>query len=67
MSRKFKVWLDSCANAYSRREEEITLDYLGISDSEWDAMTEDQREDAMRDIAFARSDWGYVEIKEGGK
>lgn len=63
MSKKFKVWLDSGANHVSRREQEVTLDEFNISDAEWDSMTEEQREDVMRDVAWDRMDWGYAEVK----
>lgn len=62
MSKKFKVWLDSGANHDSCREEVVSLADLGISDAEWAAMSEDDRETAMRQVAFERSDWGFTEI-----
>ena len=62
MSKKFKVWLDSGANHDSRREEVVSLDDLGISDTEWAEMSEDDRDAAMREVAFDRSDWGFTEI-----
>lgn len=62
MSKRFKVWLDSGANADSRREQEFSLDDIGISDSEWEAMTDDEKEAEMREIAFDHSDWGFAEI-----
>jgi hypothetical protein len=64
MSKKFKVWLDSGANIHSRREAVVTLDQIGISESEWEIMTDDEREDVMRDIAFDHSDWGFVEVDD---
>jgi len=60
---KFKVWLDSGANIHSRRETTISLDDIGISDDEWNQMTEADRDEVMRDVAFERSDWGYVETE----
>lgn len=62
MTRKFDVWLDSGANAHSCKKETVSLDDLGISDSEWDEMTEDERDAVMREVAFDRSDWGYTEL-----
>lgn len=62
MSKKFKVWLDSGANHVSRREQEITLEDIGISDEEWDAMAEEKQEDVMKEIAWDRMDWGYAEV-----
>lgn len=63
MSREFRVWLDSGANAFSKREEIVSLGDIGISSEQWDAMSEDERDEVMRDIAFERSDWGYSEIE----
>ena len=62
MSKKFKVWLDSGANCESCREQIIDLNDFGISDDEWGAMTEEEQEEVMRDVAFDRSDWGFAEI-----
>lgn len=64
MSRKFTVWLDSGANIHSRREVTVTLDELGIESDKWDAMTIDEKDDVMREIAWDRLDWGYEENGE---
>ena len=40
MSRKFKVWLDSGANAQSCWKDYVHLSDLNIEDKEWDSMTE---------------------------
>lgn len=63
MSKKFQVWLDSGANNNSSYEQEISLDDLGITDAAWDLMNEDERDKEMKEIAWDRMDWGYVEIK----
>lgn len=62
MSRRFKVWLDSGANVHSCHKQEIDLFELGITGDEWDSMTEIERDEFMREIAFEQSDWGYAEI-----
>lgn len=64
MSRKFRVWLDSGANIHSMKEDVISLEELGYTNEEWDALTEDKQDDVMREVAFDRSDWGYMEIEE---
>lgn len=61
MGRKFKVWCDSGANIHSNREQMIDLEILGVED-EWDSMTDDQRDEVMKDVAWDRLDWGYQEI-----
>lgn len=65
MSRRFKVWLDSGANAESCFKDMVSLNDLNISSEEWDAMTEDDRDRQMREVAWGRSDWGYSEIEDG--
>ena len=64
MGRKFKVWLNSGANAYSCRKQIVDLDDLGMSE-EWDSMSEDEREEALREVAFDRADWGFCELEDG--
>lgn len=64
MSKKFKVYLDSGANIHSKYEVTTSLEELGLTNAEWDEMTEDEREETMREVAFERSDWGYFEIED---
>lgn len=62
MGRKFKVWLDSGANAFSCREQEIDLEEdLGLTSEKWDSLSEEEKEDYMREIAWEHMDWGYAE------
>lgn len=61
MTKRFKVWCDSGANIHSCRTEYVTLDDLGLSKQDWDSMSEEQKEEAMRDIAFDKLDWGWAE------
>ena len=61
MSRKFKYWLDSGANRNSCRKEWVTLDEIGIPSEEFDAMSEDEKDDVFREYAFERADWGWIE------
>lgn len=62
--KKIKWWCDSGANAFSCREGVVTTKEIGITDAEWDAMTEDERESLMKEIAWDRLDWGFSEIEE---
>ena len=62
MSKKFNIWCDSGANAQSCRKQTIYLEDIGVSDQEWDAMSEDEKDELMKDVAFDRLDWGYSEI-----
>lgn len=63
MSRKFKVWLNSGANIHSCRKVEVALDEIGVSDEEFSEMSENDKEEMFRDIAFQNSDWGWEEIE----
>ena len=66
MSRKFKVFLNSGANIHSKYETTTSLEELGIGEDVWDGMTEEERDEVMRDVAFDRSEWGYYEIEPEG-
>lgn len=60
MSKKIKYWCDSGANIHSCREGTTTLDELGLTEEEWHAMSDEDRDNLMRDIALDRLDWGYA-------
>ncbi|WP_105686013.1 DUF7167 family protein [Cronobacter dublinensis] len=63
MGRKFKVWLDSGANIYSKYEQVVDLeDDLGISDEEWEKMDDEGKDEVMRDVAWDRMEWGFEEV-----
>jgi hypothetical protein len=53
-----KAWLDSGANCHSLREIEFEID-----EAEWNAMTEDERDEHAKEYAWDRMEWGWV-IKE---
>ena len=59
MSKKIKYWCNSGANIHSCRKGTTTLDELGLTEEEWHAMSDEDRETLMRDIALDRLDWGY--------
>lgn len=61
MTIKIKWWCDSGANIHSCLRDEITTDDLGISDEEWNEMSEESKIDLMREIALDRLDWGFTE------
>lgn len=65
-SRLFKFWLDSGANIHSTRKGLVTLQELGITSNDWDDMTEDEKEEVMKEIIFAQADWGFVEVPTDG-
>lgn len=59
---KFKVWLDSGANIHSKYSTTVDLEDIGIDKQTFDEMTEEEKEDMFKDIAFERADWGWAEI-----
>lgn len=60
----FKVWLDSGANCQSEYSVEVTTEDLGMTDAEWDALSEEGRDEIMKEIAFERSEWGFERVSE---
>lgn len=60
MSRKIRWWCDSGANASSCLRGDTTLEELGLTESEWNQMTPEKRDEIMREIACDRLDWGYT-------
>ncbi|MFI4031763.1 DUF7167 family protein [Klebsiella quasipneumoniae] len=62
MGRKFKVFLDSGANIHSKYETEVDLDDFGLSSEEWDEMSDPEKDEVMKDVAWERMEWGYEEI-----
>lgn len=62
MSRKFRVFLDSGANIHSKYETTTTLEEQGIESEEWDAMTDAEKDEVMKEVAFEQSGWGFEEI-----
>ena len=67
MSKRFKVFLDSGANIHSKHQTTTSLEELGIEEDVWNGMTEEQRDEVMRDVAFQQAEWGYFEVDEHGK
>jgi hypothetical protein len=59
---KIYVWLNSGANAFSKREATIDLNDYGVTDEEWAGMTEDEKEATAKEIAFECADWGFSEV-----
>jgi len=53
-----KAWLDSGANIHSCRETEFEID-----EAEWSEMTEEERDEYAKQIAWDRMHWGWV-VKE---
>lgn len=63
MSIVIKWFLDSGANIHSAVEGEVTTEELGIPDEEWKNMSEFEKEEVMREVAFETLDWGFREYE----
>lgn len=63
MGRKFKFYLDSGANIHSKYEQVVELDDIGLDEEEWDGMTTEEKDEVMKEIAWERMEWGYIEIE----
>jgi hypothetical protein len=61
---KLRIWCDSGANTHSKRVVTITPGDLGLTQQQWDDLSEEERERLMRDIAFEQLDWGYEEVPD---
>lgn len=60
---KLKIWIDSGANAHSKRVTVVELKDIGITDHEWSMLTENQKEEAAKSVAFETLDWGFEEME----
>lgn len=49
-----EIWLDSGAN-----HESTYMSSFEIDEAEWVAMTDEQKDDYARDVAWDRMDWGW--------
>ena len=59
---KIKGYIDSGANIHSCRTEIVTPEELGITEEEWKAMSEEEKEELVKPIAFEQLDWGWEDI-----
>jgi hypothetical protein len=57
---KFKFWCDSGANAHSCREDECEIE---MTEEEFAAMSDEEKEEMMREYAFERLDWGWERVE----
>lgn len=62
-SKTIYYWLDSGANIHSCNRGSITLNELGLTDEEWEAMPGKDKDNLLRELAFEGSDWGWSETK----
>lgn len=68
MSKGIHYFLNSGANIHSKYSGFATWEDMGTTEAEWDALTEKERDDIARELAFERSEWGYYkdEKQSGG-
>lgn len=61
---KLRVWLDSGANIESCNERFFEFEDIGMTEREWDELSEGMREDIARELAFEDSDWGFCKVAD---
>lgn len=59
MSRKITFFMGSGANIHSMYKNTCTLEDL--TEEEWDSMTDEEKDEIAREIAWERVDWGWYE------
>jgi hypothetical protein len=57
---KFRYWCDSGANIHSCLEGECEIE---MTEEEFAAMSDEEKEEMMRGYAFERLDWGWERVK----
>jgi hypothetical protein len=61
---KIKFWCDNGANIHSERKDIFTPEDLGYTEEDWAEMTEDEKQEVVKDWALERFDYGFEEIEE---
>lgn len=59
MSKGLYIWCDSGANIHSNYKQFLTWEELGITEDDWDNLSEKEQEEMAKDIAFDKLDWGF--------
>jgi len=55
-TKTIKAWLNSGANIHSCYKVEFEVDT-----DEWDAMSDDEKDEYAKEYAWQRMDWGWAE------
>lgn len=57
---KIKVWCNNGANIHSKRQEVIDLERAwGITNEEWHAMPDKEKDEMVKDWMWERLDYGW--------
>lgn len=64
MSKGIHYFLNSGANHQSKYSGFATWNDIGTTETEWDALTEKERDEIASELAFERSEWGYYKDEE---
>jgi len=59
---KIEFWCDNGANIHSKRKETFDTSYLGLTDDEWMALSEEEKTEHVKDWAFEKFDYGFKEV-----
>ena len=58
---KITFHCDNGANIHSEHKEELDLEEFGFTEDEWRALTDDEKNEVVRDWAFERFEYWYRE------
>ena len=53
------LWCDNNANSQSKKTWTVDLADFGVTDEEWAEMTEDEKEELLKDEVWQTFDWGW--------
>lgn len=56
---KIKFWCDSGANIHSCRKGSFDLKEVGLTEEEWYALPDEEKEEIVKPYALERLDWGW--------
>lgn len=61
---KVQYYCDSGANIHSARKETFDTETdLGFTDEEWNEISDDDKDDMVKEWAYERLEYGFKEIK----
>lgn len=61
---KLKIWCDSGANIHSCRTVKMSTEDLGFTNEEWASLSDDEKTEVVKDVAWENLDWGYEELPD---
>jgi hypothetical protein len=59
---RIDYWCDSGANIHSCLKGSIDTSEFGLTDEDWLGLSDDEKEEYMKDVALERLNWGFREV-----